>query len=396
MTPEQWNDVLLKSSFNGVEIIAFDYEGAAKRSAMMASRALKDVGLTVKMPWEIIAKAEVKSKYSTLVDTLLRGLKSQKRGAASSSWPLKTLDADIMYILIDDGDNPILSDISDADFESIKMLLTQGKRNVLWITVQNDGARARPEKELVRGFARTARIENKNLTLVTLHAQLQATPLTDFIQKVSDILDETFESNLRDIGALEREYAFKNGKLFIPRLLPDTKMNLRLQTSDGPPEIKNQIFHQRNRPLKLHVETPGVLESICFVHDPSNTIDMPADEIEIRVMNCGISLNDVFSALGQMKAEMAGEYSGVVERVGSNLQGFYKIGDQVCGLAASSYASYIRVKDHNAYHIPSTISPIISASIPLAFTTAYHALIEIGHLEKGQTVLIHSASGAVG
>lgn len=51
--------------------------------------------------------------------------------------------------------------------------------------------------------------------------------------------------------------------------------------------------------------------------------------------------------------------------------------------------------DHLALR-PSNISPIEAAGITLVGQTAYEALIDIGKLEAGQTVLINGGSSAVG
>ena len=50
----------------------------------------------------------------------------------------------------------------------------------------------------------------------------------------------------------------------------------------------------------------------------------------------------------------------------------------------------------NLYQIPSTMSPLEAATIPLAYSTAYYSLIVRAKMMAGQSVLIHRGAGAVG
>lgn len=48
------------------------------------------------------------------------------------------------------------------------------------------------------------------------------------------------------------------------------------------------------------------------------------------------------------------------------------------------------------YPVPESWSLAEAATVPVAYSTAYFALIMRGGLQKGQSVLIHSGAGAVG
>jgi NADPH:quinone reductase-like Zn-dependent oxidoreductase len=92
-----------------------------------------------------------------------------------------------------------------------------------------------------------------------------------------------------------------------------------------------------------------------------------------------------------------GDFSGIVEDVSSEITSVRK-GDAVYGdsPAGGSYAPYV-IAEANAVALkPKKLSHVESASVPLAAQTAWQALFEYGHLQSGQTVLIHAASGGVG
>jgi NADPH:quinone reductase-like Zn-dependent oxidoreductase len=61
-----------------------------------------------------------------------------------------------------------------------------------------------------------------------------------------------------------------------------------------------------------------------------------------------------------------------------------------------SYAEYLAVKAAVIAWKPSNLSFEEAASVPVAAQTAWHGIFIHGHLEKGQTILIHGGAGAVG
>jgi NADPH:quinone reductase-like Zn-dependent oxidoreductase len=93
------------------------------------------------------------------------------------------------------------------------------------------------------------------------------------------------------------------------------------------------------------------------------------------------------------------DVSGVIKEVGENVHQFRK-GDEVYGrpdpTKDGAYAEYIVVKANQLARKPKSINHINAAAVPLAGLTAWQGLFDRGHLEKGQKVLIHAASGGVG
>ncbi|HWD87401.1 MAG TPA: NADP-dependent oxidoreductase [Mucilaginibacter sp.] len=93
------------------------------------------------------------------------------------------------------------------------------------------------------------------------------------------------------------------------------------------------------------------------------------------------------------------DVSGVIEKVGEHVHRF-KPGDEVYGrpdpTKNGAYAEYIVVKANQLGFKPKSTDHINAAAVPLAGLTAWQGLFDHGHLEKGQKVLIHAASGGVG
>jgi NADPH:quinone reductase-like Zn-dependent oxidoreductase len=61
-----------------------------------------------------------------------------------------------------------------------------------------------------------------------------------------------------------------------------------------------------------------------------------------------------------------------------------------------AYAEYLAVKPVAIARKPSNLSFEEAASVPVAAQTAWQGIFTHGHLEKGQTILIHGGAGAVG
>jgi len=91
------------------------------------------------------------------------------------------------------------------------------------------------------------------------------------------------------------------------------------------------------------------------------------------------------------------EFSGVVDQIGSDVAG-YAPRDAVFGATSGmgSYTEYVAVKAAIIARKPSNLSFEEAASVPVASQTAWHGIFTHGHLEKGQTILIHGGAGAVG
>lgn len=93
-----------------------------------------------------------------------------------------------------------------------------------------------------------------------------------------------------------------------------------------------------------------------------------------------------------MGLEMAGE----VVAVGSAARGF-SIGDRVMGIVGGgAYAEMARIDFRMAMHIPDALTFVEAAAIPEAFVTAHEALVHLGRVKTGDTVLIHAAASGVG
>ncbi|KAM9817407.1 synaptic vesicle membrane protein VAT-1 homolog-like [Neosynchiropus ocellatus] len=125
-------------------------------------------------------------------------------------------------------------------------------------------------------------------------------------------------------------------------------------------------------------------------------------EVKIHVKACGLNFLDLMVRQGTIDCPpkpplVPGfECSGIVEAVGEHTKGF-EIGDRV--VAFSNYNAWAEVVCTPAefvYKIPEEMTFAEAAGFALNFVAAYMMLFEVARLQRGMSVLVHSAGGAVG
>lgn len=139
----------------------------------------------------------------------------------------------------------------------------------------------------------------------------------------------------------------------------------------------------------------GVLDNLAFA--AARRRDPGAGEVEIEVSATGVSFRDVLIALAVRDDPdpVGAECTGKIVAIGGDVVGL-EIGDRVIALTTGGFDSHVVVDARLVAAIDSRLSDIDAATLPTAFTTAMHCLNGLANLRKGQSVLIHAATGGVG
>src|ERR1700759_5064214 len=142
-----------------------------------------------------------------------------------------------------------------------------------------------------------------------------------------------------------------------------------------------------------------------LVFDEVPTPAIGRDEVLVQVASTTVNHVDLVKASGTARQVLpidlpwipGHEFSGVLDQIGSDVRG-YAPGDAVFGSTTGlgAYAEYLAVKAAAIARKPSNLSFEEAASVPVASQTAWQGIFTHGHLEKGQTILIHGGAGAVG
>ncbi|MCB1921746.1 MAG: methyltransferase, partial [Candidatus Competibacteraceae bacterium] len=99
-------------------------------------------------------------------------------------------------------------------------------------------------------------------------------------------------------------------------------------------------------------------------------------------------------SLGE-EVSLGGECAGTIAALGEGVTEF-QIGDRVLALAGSSLASHVIAPVGRVARIPKSLTWVQAAALPVAASTAWYALRELGCVQAGHRVLIHAATGGVG
>jgi NADPH:quinone reductase-like Zn-dependent oxidoreductase len=130
-------------------------------------------------------------------------------------------------------------------------------------------------------------------------------------------------------------------------------------------------------------------------------------EVQIRIKALGLNRAEAMFRRGQyleeprLPARLGYEAAGTVAAVGPGVQGF-QVGDAVSIIPSFSlndyglYGDLANAPAHAATHHPASLSWAEAAAVWMQYLTAYGALIDIGKLTRGDTVLIPAASSSVG
>jgi NADPH:quinone reductase-like Zn-dependent oxidoreductase/acyl carrier protein len=205
--------------------------------------------------------------------------------------------------------------------------------------------------------------------------------------------DAALESIQQEIQAdsPEDEVAYRDGIRYIPRLRK-TRLYCQLDPTDlqGSKNFAN---------YGLELSRPGVIENLIIRQTERETVKKR--EVEIQVYAAGLNFSDVLKTLNlypghpEGKIPLGIECAGEVTSIGQGITA-YRPGDRVMALVPFSFSAYVKVHENYLMPVPPGMSLEEAATLPLALLTAHYALIHLGHLQAGERVLIHSASGGVG
>lgn len=136
-----------------------------------------------------------------------------------------------------------------------------------------------------------------------------------------------------------------------------------------------------------------------------DTIDLgPPEpgEVQVRLKACAVNFPDILMIQGkyQLKPPLpfapGGEAAGDIAAIGEGVTDF-AVGDRVIiSCRFGGFAEAINVDAAVVRPLPAGMSYAAGASFQTAYLTAWVALVSRGHLQPGETVLVHGATGGVG
>ncbi|MFG2052916.1 SDR family NAD(P)-dependent oxidoreductase [Micromonospora sp. NPDC048930] len=186
----------------------------------------------------------------------------------------------------------------------------------------------------------------------------------------------------RAVRCGEPQLAIRDGALHVPRLAP-------AHATAGLPLPDNDTW-------RLETTSGGSLDNLRLAHCPDYAAPLQPHEVRVRLHAGGVNFRDVVVALGIVDdpRPIGGEGAGTITEIGSAVTNLH-VGQQVMGLfnGIGPHA----VTDHRLVTpVPDGWTLTQAATAPIAYLTAYYALHDLAHLQPGEHLLIHAATGGVG
>ncbi|MFE2569957.1 SDR family NAD(P)-dependent oxidoreductase [Streptomyces mirabilis] len=148
---------------------------------------------------------------------------------------------------------------------------------------------------------------------------------------------------------------------------------------------------------RLTPDETGSLEGLRLADAEDVAGPLPDGWVRIAVRAAGLNFKDVLISLGMYPGGgvLGTEVAGVVTETGPGVTAL-AVGDRVMGVAAGGFGPLAVTDARQVVRIPDGWSFTDAASVPVAFMTAWYALVELAGVRAGQRVLIHAGAGGVG
>jgi len=127
-----------------------------------------------------------------------------------------------------------------------------------------------------------------------------------------------------------------------------------------------------------------------------------AGQLRIRVEACGINFPDLLLVAGKYQDRPplpfipGGEVAGVVDQLGTGVDGFAVGQPVMAATLLGGLAEYAVARARDTDLRPAGLAAETAAAFPGVYGTAWHALVQRGRLQPGETLLVLGAAGGTG
>nr|MDT0662023.1 type I polyketide synthase [Micromonospora sp. DSM 115978] len=251
-----------------------------------------------------------------------------------------------------------------------------------WLTSDRAGARLAlvtrgavasdtpdPDGAAVWGLVRSAQTENPDLFIL-----------------VDVEHDDDIPTALRwSLAANEPQIAVRDGRVLVPRWA----------RAGASPEL---VPPAGARAWRVAAGPAATIDQMVAVPAPEALAPLGPGEVRVAVRAAGINFRDTLLALGMypdVDARMGNEGAGTVIEVAPGTADV-KLGDRVMGVFDGAFGPVAVADARTVTAIPDGWSFRQAATVPVAYLTAWYALVELAGLRAGESVLVHAATGGVG
>ncbi|KAI6777704.1 Beta-ketoacyl synthase [Emericellopsis cladophorae] len=386
-----WDSVLRVSGFSGVEISLRDYVEDQHQTTVMLSKAAKtttDLVSKQKLADAVLLYRETIPSAAEATFKLL-----QQQGLTPAFVELHSSDEITprsTIISFADINGSAFTCRDESEFKAVRQAVSRASAMV-WIS----GDLMVPgESSIMKGFLRSIATEYGQSKFAFVELDLnsytrQKSIPSLLVQKLNELQDDaSFES-------VDRECLIRDDSLYVERLLPDPGLNEQFSLRNVGEELVQRTLESQG-PIKACYGQPGVLSSLYFSRDLQFDKPLRNDWVEIKTEAIGLNMKDLAVATARFDLDtFSTEGCGVVIRTGPDVTTL-KVGDRVFGMIPGNMGNRLRSPASLVAKVPSKVSAEGAASMPVVYLTAIYAFHHLARLQKGESVLIQSATGGLG
>ncbi|KAL3253036.1 hypothetical protein ABHI18_009756 [Aspergillus niger] len=369
---ERWEQELCQAGFSGLDNVQYNAPAPLYWQVLMLST--NPVVDSPHGPINLLCTAE--TRHHSWIQSLALCLSSDGYDVRWCNLGEEFPTEDVIALL--DVESPFLHDISQHTYSTIQSWMSTVKR-LLWVTHSMQIECKDPRFCLILGLVRTLRSE--------LNVDIGTCEIDSFDDAALHVVTQAYKHlgmpiagrTIRDFEFIMHRGVGHTGRAAL------TKVIDHLNVADQPGSYL------------LDIQTIGDLSSLGW--RPIPTEEVGPHDVEVRASYLALNFKDLMMSLGVVERtktmDFCFEGSGFVTRVGSEVTTL-RVGDPVVVFDPQPTKTLAVFPADRVVPAPKHLTLAEAAATPSAYLTAIYTLIEIGKLQKGQTVLIHSACGAVG
>ncbi|MFG2093245.1 SDR family NAD(P)-dependent oxidoreductase [Streptomyces sp. NPDC048612] len=206
-----------------------------------------------------------------------------------------------------------------------------------------------------------------------------------FVLADLDGQDTSYAALPAALATHEPQFAVRGGTVHLPKVAPVHDGTALREPVDG-------------TGWRLGMTGKGTLDHLTLMPHDEAARPLGRGEVRLAVRAAGVNFRDVLNVLGMYPGDAGAfglEGAGVVTETGPGVLGLAP-GDRVMGLFPQSFGPLAVADERMVVRVPEGWSFAQAASVPVVFLTAYYALVELGGLQVGESVLVHAGAGGVG
>ncbi|KAI0021210.1 polyketide synthase [Xylariomycetidae sp. FL0641] len=286
-------------------------------------------------------------------------------------------------------EEPLLSTISAEQMGYVKTM-TGRASIILWLFHGSLIVGENPEFAPVLGLSRAVMLEQPSLQFAVFDIDAPTAGDDSMGRNTCKILHQLMTESEPELELSQKEQTIHSS-----RWEPIEELNAQFRSKQEGSTLEIPIEEAGH--CQLQIAQPGQMDTIHFVPSEDKT-PLAADYVEIQVKSVGMNAKDLYvlsAKVDTRNVSCSCECAGVVVGVGSQVTGL-AIGDRVVGMAPGHFATHERLPEWAVCKLQDDEDFVTASTIPIVFSTAIYGLLRRAELQRGESVLIHSAAGGVG